>query len=230
MKSTIAKNIILESLRKMMINEDWFHGTPDAREVESLGGFGDKTMKVDYIKDPEGFKELQNRMNIAKKQGDEDLYLSLLDKVPNYKEYYVYKKPLFLSDKYSIAKTYADPQRALDYQNAKEKVFKVEVLNANKIVEIKAPGDRFRFIGIDKVKRGFIDSGVSENEIDKLISMFNYYISDNKGIKTDVIAALGNWLGFDCIDVVGVLDSYHGGTTKSTVRMVLDPKNVRIIN
>ena len=58
--------------------------------------------------------------------------------------------------------------------------------------------------------------------------MFNYYISDNKGIETDVIAAIGNWLDFDCIDVVGVLDSYHGGTVKSTVRMVLDPTNVKI--
>ena len=60
--------------------------------------------------------------------------------------------------------------------------------------------------------------------------MFNYYISDNKGIQTDVIAAIGNYLGFDCIDVIGVLDSYHGGTVKSTVRMVLNPSNVRIKN
>jgi hypothetical protein len=78
------------------------------------------------------------------------------------------------------------------------------------------------------VKKGFINSGVSEEEVDRLISMFNYYISDSKGIKTDVIAAIGNWLDFDCIDVIGVLDSYHGGTVKSTVRMVLDPTIVKI--
>jgi len=51
---------------------------------------------------------------------------------------------------------------------------------------------------------------------------------DDKGIKTDVIAAIGDWLGFECIDVVGVLDSYHGGNIKSTVRMVLDPTNLKI--
>ena len=134
-----------------------------------------------------------------------------------------------MSDKHSIAKTYADPKRAFDYQNALEKVFEVAV-DCDKIAKIVATGDRFRFISIDKVRQGFINSGVSLEEIDKLISMFNYYISDNKGIQTDVIAAIGNYLGFDCIDVIGVLDSYHGGTVRSTVRMVLNPSNVRIKN
>jgi len=209
-----------------IINENWYHGTPDAREIEKEGGFTHKTMKVDYVKDPEGLKKLQHDIQIAYKN-DRNLYFELLKKVDDFKEYFTYKKPLFLSDKYSVAKTYADPKRAFDYQNAIEKVYEVDV-TCNKVVKIVAKGDRFRFISIDKVKQGFINSGVSEEEIDRLISMFNYYISDNKGIKTDVIAAIGNWLKFDCIDVVGVLDSYHGGTIKSTVRMVLDPTNVKL--
>jgi len=212
---------------QQILNEGWYHGTPDAREIEKEGGFTHKTMKVDYVKNPDGLRNIQLQMNIAKKEGNEDLYWELLNSVSDFKEYYTYKKPLFLTDKYSVAKTYADPQRAFDYQNAIEKVYEVDV-NCNKVAKIVATGDRFRFISIDKVKNGFINSGVSEEEIDKLISMFNYYISDNKGIKTDVIAAIGNWLGFDCIDVIGVLDSYHGGSIKSTVRMVLDPTNVKI--
>jgi hypothetical protein len=222
------KNCIRECLNEQKIlNEGWYHGTPDAREIEAEGGFTNKTMKVDYVKDPDGLINIQQQMNRAKKEGNEDLYRKLLNSVPDFKEYYTYKKPVFLTDKYSVAKTYADPQRAFDYQNSVQKVYEVDV-NCNKIVKIVATGDRFRFISIDKVKQGFINSGVSEEEINKLISMFNYYISDNKGIKTDVIAAIGNWLDFDCIDVVGVLDSYHGGTVKSTVRMVLDPTNVKI--
>lgn len=209
-----------------IINENWYHGTPDAREIEKEGGFTHKTMKVDYVKDPEGLKKLQQDIQIAYKN-DRNLYFELLDKVDDFKEYFTYKKPLFLTDKYSVAKTYADPQRAFDYQNAVEKVYEVDV-NCNKMVKIVATGDMFRFISIDKVKKGFINSGVSEEEVDRLISMFNYYISDSKGIKTDVIAAIGNWLDFDCIDVIGVLDSYHGGTVKSTVRMVLDPTIVKI--
>ena len=226
------RNFIATTIREYlneqrMLNEGWYHGTPDAREIEKEGGFTHKTIKVDYVKDPDGLRNIQQQMNRAKKEGNKGLYWELLNSVSDFKEYYTYKKPLFLTDKYSVAKTYADPQRAFDYQNAMEKVYEVDV-NCDKVVKIVATGDRFRFISIDKVKNGFINSGVSEEEIDKLISMFNYYISDNKGIKTDVIGAIGNWLGFDCIDFIGVLDSYHGGTIKSTVRMVLDPTNVKI--
>jgi hypothetical protein len=212
---------------QQILNESWYHGTPDAREIEKIGGFTHKTMMVDYVTDPNGLKELQFNMKNARESGDMDLYHKLLNKVSDYKKDFTYKKPLFLSDKHSVAKTYADPQRAFDYQNSEPKIYEVDV-NCNKIAKIVATGDRFRFISIDKVKQGFINSGVSEEEIDNLILMFNYYISDNKGIKTDVVAAIGNWLDFDCIDVVGVLDSYHGGTVKSTVRMVLDPTNVKI--
>ena len=220
------KKAIIANVSKLL-NESWYHGTPDAREIQKVGGFTHKTMTVNYVTDTNGLKELQISMKNARESGDMDLYHNLLNKVDDYKKDFTYKKPLFLSNKYSVAKTYADPQRAFDYQNAVEKTYEVDV-NCNKIVKIVATGDRFRFISIDKVKQGFINSGVSEEEIDKLILMFNYYVSNNKGIKTDVIAAIGNWLDFDCIDVVGVLDSYDGGNVQSTVRMVLDPTKAKI--
>jgi hypothetical protein len=78
------------------------------------------------------------------------------------------------------------------------------------------------------VKRGFVQAGIDEHEIDKVIQMFNYGSGD-KGMKTDLIAAIGGWFGFDVIDVVNVLDSYHGGTVRSTVRMVLNPTNIKIL-
>lgn len=218
----------LNEQKENTISENWYHGTPDATEIEKEGGFTHKIMKVDYVKDPDGLKKLQQKIKIAY-ENDRNLYFELLNKVDSFKEYFTYKKPLFLTDKYSVAKTYADPKRAFDYQNAIEKVYEVDV-KCDKVVKIVATDDRFRFLSIHKVKQGFINSGVSEEEIDRLISMFNYYISDNRGIKTDVIAAIGNWLEFDCIDVIGVLDSYHGGTVKSTVRIVLNPANVKIKN
>lgn len=219
----IRKSILSEN---KILTETWYHGTPDAREVEKVGGFTHRTMSVDYVTDVDGLRALQDKMNDAR-QNDETEYFKLLNQVDNYKKRFTYKKPLFLSDVYSVAKTYANPRRALDYQGAEEKVYEVDV-NCNKIAKIVAIGDRFRFISIDKVKRGFINSGVSEDEIDNLIAQFNYYVSNKNGIQTDVIAAIGNWLEFDCIDVVGVLDSHEGGNTKSTVRMVLDPTTVRI--
>lgn len=224
------RETITEYLNKeQILNENWYHGTPDAREVEKNCGFHDKTIVVSYVSDPNGLKQHLEKMNVARENGDMDTYHKLLDVVGNFKKNFTYKKPIFLSDKYSVAKTYADPQRAFDYQNASEKVYEVDV-NCNKIVKIIATGDRFRFIPIDKVKNGFINSGISEDVINKTISMFNFDVPINSGIKTDVIAAIGNYLGFDCIDVVGVLDSYKGGSVKSTVRMVLNPSNVQIKN
>ena len=219
--------LYIGDLNPNMIKHVWYHGTPDAREIEKLGGFNENTIDVDYITDPIKFKQLQEKINIAKQNNDTENYNKLLNTVDNFKKHFTYKKPLFLSNKYSIAKTYADPKRAFDYQNALEKVYEVEI-NCNKTVKIIADGDRFRFLNIEKVKSGFINAGVDKNEIDNLILMFNYYISDNKGIKTDVVGAIGNWLKFDCIDVIGVLDSYHGGNVKSTVKMVLNPTNVKI--
>ena len=231
---SVLRKFIKESIREYLneqqiLKESWYHGTPDAREVEENGGFTDRTKTISYVTNPKELEQHQEKMNLAIKNGDMDTYHKLLNMTYDFKKDFTYKKPIFLSDKHSIAKTYADPKRAFDYQNALEKVFEVAV-DCDKIAKIVATGDRFRFISIDKVRQGFINSGVSSEEIDKLISMFNYYISDNKGIQTDVIAAIGNYLGFDCIDVIGVLDSYHGGTVRSTVRMVLNPSNVRIKN
>lgn len=211
----------LSKLAKTLITERWFHGTPDARDIQKIGGFTERTKEVDYIEDLEGYQDAIQKLRNTEDKTD------LFKQVADYKKKYKYRTPLFLTDKFAVAKTYADPKRAFDYQNAQEKVYEVEV-TCNKIVQIDATGDRFRFIPIDKVKSGFINAGVSQDQIDKLIAMFNYYIEDNKGIQTDVIAAIGNWLDFDCIDVIGVLDSYQGGKTKSTVRMVLDPTKVKI--
>lgn len=219
-----VRNIIQNQISEQ---NNWFHGTPDSREVEKQGGFQHRTLTVDYVKDIEGLNQLQQKMKDARTQGDEDLYFELLDQVPSFKETYSYPKPIFLTNEYLVAKTYADPKRAFDYQNAEEKVYKIDV-DCSNIVQINAFGDRFRFINPEKVKKGFYNAGVPEKEIEELIQMFNYYIQDNKGIQTDVIAAIGNWLNFDCIDVVGVLDSYEGGSIKSTVRMILDPTKVNI--
>jgi len=210
-------------------NETWYHGTPDATEFEKKNGsLSQPTITVTYIKNPDGFNVLQQQIKTAKENGNEALYHQLLNKVTEYKENYSFPKPLFLTNKYSVAETYTNEHRAFDYQNSIGKVYKVDV-NCSRIVRIVATGDTFRFISLNKVKQGFLNSGVSESKFNTVLSMFNYSIKDNKGIKTDVIAAIGNYLKFDCIDVLGVLDSYNGGTEQSTVRMVLDPSKIGTI-
>ena len=208
MKSTI-KILLREGLIKETKNV-WYHGTPDVRGLEKEGGFDHRTLTTDYISDMDTFNELQSKLTTARDSGNEDEYHRLLDMVPKLKKTFTIRKPIFITDKYEVAKTYADASRSMDYQNAKERVLQVSV-NTNKGVTIVSTGDRFRFIDLAKVKRGFMGAGVSEQDFDAVFNKFNWYVRDKSKIKTDLIAIIGEYFGFDYIDVIGVLDSYNGG-------------------
>lgn len=225
-----VKKILRESLISMIneTNDVWYHGTSDVRELEQDGGFSERIISVEYVNDIDMFNEIQDKLTTASQNGDNTEYHNLLNMVGKLKSNYKMKKPIFLTNKYDVAKTYADPSRAYDYQNSVEKILKVSV-NSSNSVTITAIGDRFRFIGTDKVMKGFISAGIPVDEFNKVLSMFNFYVSDKTKIKTDVIAAIGQWFGFDSIDVIGVLDSYAGGNIQSTVKMVFDNKNIKII-
>lgn len=207
----------------------WYHGTPDVRELEKEGGFTHRTISIQYIKDLETYYNLQSKMKKAREEGNEDTYFKYIDMVPKTYAHFKMRKPIFLTNDSSVAKTYTNPHRASDYQNSKEKLLKVNVTDGS-VVTIIATGDRFRFIDLNKVKRGFLNAGISEENFNDVIKRFTYYQNTDKGIKTDTIAVLGEWFGFDYIDVLGVLDSYEGGSRKSTVRMVFEPKNIKVLN
>jgi len=208
-------------------DEIWYHGTPDVREIEKEGGFTQRYINIDYVEDVDEWNRRQKAMSDARSSGDEEEYFNIIDTVGELRKNTKIRKPVFLTNVYSVAKTYSD-KTAFDYQNAEEKVLKIKT-KGGKGVTINAPGSRFRFIDIEAVKRGFIDAGVDSDTLDEIIKQLNFAVGVEKGIKTDNIAAIGEWLGFDYIDVVGVLDSYMGGTTKSTVRMVLDPNKIEIM-
>ena len=206
----------------------WYHGTPDVRELQEDGGFTQRHIDIEYVDDIDGYRSTQDAMRVARESGNDEEYFKLLEKVGSFRKKAKIRKPVFLTDIYSVAKTYADPQRAFDYQNSVEKVLKVTI-KPGKGVTINAPGSRFRFIDIDNVRRGFLEAGVDGDELDLDIDKLNFALGVDSGIRTNDIAALADWLGFDYVDVVGVLDSYHGGKTKSTVRMVMDPNNISIV-
>lgn len=208
--------------------EIWYHGTPDVTALEKEGGFTHREIDVEYINDIQGFNELQDEIQKRYSLGDEKGYHELLDKVDSFKEHYRFRKPIFLTNDYTVAKSYADPHRAFNYQDAKEKVLQVEV-NVGRNVKIAAHGDRFRFIDLDKVRNGFIAAGIQPEKFDEVVSKINFYLKDKTKMKTDMIATIAEWFKIDTVDVVGVLDSYNGGSVQSTVRMVFDSKNVRIV-
>jgi len=209
-------------------NNVWYHGTPDVRELQQDGGFTQRHIDIEYVEDIDKWNNTQEALRLARENNNDKEYSSLLDSIKDLRKKATIRKPIFVTDIYSVAKTYADPQRAFDYQNSVEKVLKVST-KGNKGVTIIAPGSRFRFIDINKVKKGFMDAGVSEERFDSIAAQLNYALGVEKGIKTNSIAAMADWLGFDYVDVIGVLDSYHGGSTKSTVRMIFDPNNISIV-
>jgi len=205
----------------------WYHGTPDGRGIVK-DGFSQNTKSVEYLKDIEGYKDIMNQLEQARIDG-KDKYFEILDKISDFKDNFTFNKPIFLSNNYRVASTYATEKRAFDYQESIPKVFKMGIKNEGKVLTIYAHNKRFRFIDSDFIKKGLMDGGISSEKAEETISKFNFF-SRKDGISTDTIGAIATYLGFDTVDVVGVLDSYHGGTVKSTVRMVFDSKNIEILN
>lgn len=226
-----VNHIISEELNKIILNEDsvWYHGTPDARELNSSGGFTPKTDTTDYIPDPEKWHKVQDDMQQARASGDEDQYFKLLDLAGTLRGQKTFRKPIFFTDNHRVASTYSDPHRSFDYQNSEPRLLKTEINDSGKILRVPAHGDRFRGIGVDVVKKAVMDTGISGEEVDKILAM---HPNDIRGgvMRTDILAIIAQELGFDIVDVLGVLDSYEGGSIKSTVRMVFDPSRVRIIS
>ena len=121
----MSKILIKKLLKESLSNDVWYHGTPDVRELEKNNGFTDRFINVEYISNIEKFNELQNLLRDFRENGKEDEYFKVLDEVGKLKENFRMDKPIFLTNKFNVAKTYADPRRSIDYQNAVEGVLKI---------------------------------------------------------------------------------------------------------
>lgn len=208
------------------LKENWYHGTPDVRNIKKAGGFEDRTISVSYISNPDKWQEIQNTIAEVR-DSNRDEYFRLLDIAGDLRKHITIPSPIFLTNNYGVAKTYADPKRAWDYQGAEEKVLEVNVTDG-KTLTINANGSDFRGISIDYAMSGLVNSGISADKAKQAIKMFGPNVRNNK-ISTDSLAVIGHMFDFDIIDVKNVLDSYNVGKTKSTVRMVFDPKRISIV-
>jgi len=222
--------IIKEEVNNFVLGEGktWYHGTPDVRDLNRSGGFVPKTDTTEYFPEYQKWNQVQADMKQARAQGDEDRYFELLDLAGTFRKDFKYKKPIFFTDNASVARTYADDRRASNYQEADPKLLKAEIDDKGYVLKIPARGQRFRMIDSDMVKQAFINHGISKEEIENYYNMFPTWIRNNK-ISAETIAIIAQQLGFDIVDVIGVLDSYEGGSIESTVRMVFDPQRIKII-
>ena len=207
----------------------WFHGTPDVRDLKQAGSFSPKTNTTNYIADPPKWQEVQSQMQDARSAGDEDLYFQLLDQAGQLRKRMTYNKPIYFTANRAVAGTYADPHRSTDYQGAEPTVIQAEINDNGKILTVKAHGERFRGIRVDAIRQAVNDSGISDEEFDKYLAMFPTEIRGGK-MSAETLGIIAQLLGFDIVDVLGVLDSYHGGSVQSTVRMVFEQNRINIIS
>ena len=204
----------------------WYHGTPDQMGFKS--GIQDNKISVEYLDNPTLWQDLQNRMTEARRQDNEDEYFELIEQVATLWKTVSMPKPIFFTDVLSVANTYADDSRAFNYQEAQPGVLKASIHLKNSLT-INANGAKFNGIRLSAIKSALSQAGIPADEIDKIISMFPLSVHNDR-MKTDCVAVIAHMLKFDGVDVTNVLDSYSGGTTKSTVRMVLDKSTIVLKN
>jgi hypothetical protein len=136
-------------------------------------------------------------------------------------------KPVFLSDSYGMAKTYADDTRAFDYQNANPEVFKA-MTAPQRVLDVDAGGADFRGIDLGAVRRGLSNAGIPEAQIEEAIS--GVRVRNDGKIRTDDLAKISKALGFEATDISRVRDAYSNNAKSrpGTVRMMLDPSSISI--
>jgi len=226
------KAIINEEISHFVNESDtnyWYHGTPDNREIIK-NGFQLKKGITSYISNPQKYFELQKNMKIARSNGNEKQYFDLLDQAGKLDKQLTYNKPIYFTNSQTVARTYADEKRAFDYQNSISSIIKVIIDDNGNILTIPAYGESFRGIKVDIVKKALNENGISDEITNKYLSMFANYINKNNTITSETLSIIAQLLKFDIIDVIGVLDSYHGGNIKSTIRIVFDPNRIKIVN
>lgn len=202
----------------------WYHGSPEGQNIK--GAFEQRMMGVEYLTDYKAWIALQDQMNSVENGSDE--YMDLIHKAGDLRAHKQIPSPIFFSDNYSVANTYADDNRAWDYQNAEPKVFKA-IIDAGNVLTVNAFGESFRGISLRATKQALQKVGIDEARIEAAIGQFTHSIrGDGSKLSTDSLAMIAHELGFDTIDVKGVKDTYMGGGPNATVRMVFDPSRINL--
>jgi len=166
--------------------ETWYHGTP---EMQKLGDeFESRTTTIDYLTNPKKWLKIQDMLD--KYESGSDEYMNVLDSAAKLRATKRVRSPVFLSNKHSVANTYADDRRAFDYQSAVAGVVPVDVA-PGKTLTINGAGQNFRGISVDSVRDGLRKAGVDDETINNEIQQFVHYIRGDGGtLSTTSLAAI----------------------------------------
>jgi hypothetical protein len=125
------------------------------------------------------------------------------------------KKPIFTSDSRRVAATYADDNRAFDYQNAEPETLEL-LRRSGDDVSIDAQGARFRGLDVRDVEAG---TGAD-------MSRYRGQVRDGE-MSTDGLGLVLSDQGRDGAIIRNVVDDYMGYGKPSQVQMTVNPRDLR---
>ncbi|RME07972.1 MAG: hypothetical protein D6816_06080 [Bacteroidetes bacterium] len=206
----------------------WYHGSPDLRQILK-NGFEFRLETISKIKEGliDKFFKLSEKAS-AIRETDFDQYLKIIDQLEQMREDFHFPRPIYLTSRKQVAKTYADPFRAFDYQNAVPGVVNV-IPHCTNELSIDALGATFKGIRIDIVLDALVRAGIDLAKAEEAILSFTFYRNDGKMTSTE-LAAVAHMFGFDCVNIKNVIDTYTPSKTKSTVKIVLDPSKLEVVS
>jgi hypothetical protein len=208
----------LKDLYEARTPATWYHGTPEMQNLKDK--FEQRHHRERYVTDPAAYAKIRAQLEAS---GPKDPnYHKIADQIDDVVTYKKVRSPIFLTNNFTVAKTYADDRRAFNYQAAEPGVLKVSV-DPGKILTIDGRGQSFRGITIDSVKAGLSSVGISSEEIEEELAHYPYSIRSDGKLSTNALAAIVDDFGFDIVDVTNIKDNYTGTGPNATVRMVMSP-------
>lgn len=201
----------------------WYHGTPDVRPFLEAG-FTARTEPVRCVRDPEALRA-------ARAHADEPGISALeahrrLTALEGEFEHARVPVPVFLSRKRATAESYANDQRAFDYQNAEPAVLEIEGVPEAEI-RIDAEGETFRGLRWDRIAAGVREAGGDPEALARVLED-RLEVSIAGRIRVARLGAALHMVGYRVVDVLNVVDTHDGRGRPDTVRMVFEPEELRI--
>jgi hypothetical protein len=211
------------------MGDDLYHGSPDVRGIKSAGGFEQRRRTASYYGDIDKLEEY--RATLAR-LGDMPVnerpkeYWDALDGVSSLRREEEVPKAIYFATDNGTAKTYADDQRAWDFQNSKPGVLKAASQLDNPLT-FNARGRKFSALPLDVVRSGM--SAEQRVAFDNIVRAYADPTLTAKGIiRTDDLELVAHKAGYDGFKITNVIDDYHGIGKPTTVVGVLDASKVKL--
>lgn len=201
----------------------WYHGTPDVRPLRE-NGFTARTEPVRCVRDRAALQAARahaNEEGISALEGHRRL--SALEEQF---EFVPVPVPVFLSRTRATAATYANDQRAFDYQGAEPAVLEIDRVPEAEIT-IDAGGETFRGLAWDRIAAGLAAAGDDPDRVARVLED-RLEVSIAGRIRVAKLGAALHLCGYGVVDVVNVVDTHEGRGRPDTVRMVFAPEGLRI--